>query len=300
MPKRRIITIIAGVALSLMSVFLIKLYIEQQRQEVIAKAKKVLEQSRAEQVSVLVAKRDIPPGTPIDSEGLEVNIIPKKSAQPQAVTSLDRVSGAVAIAPISKGEQVTLNKLGYVKQRGGLAAMTPAGRRAITISADNVSTLVGMLKPGDYVDVIAIVSVPSESEEVKKAPQMKVFPLFQNVLVLAVGQETETMLKFEVKSGQEGKKELSSLITVALTPQEANLIAFVQEQGKIRLVLRSPTDSQISIINPINWETFLGAVTPQKFPTKEPPKKEELKSEGYVEIYRGLSKERVPLLKYKE
>lgn len=297
MSKRRII-IIMGVVLSLISVFLINLYIQQQRQEVIAKAKKVLEQSRAEQVSVLVAKMDIPPGTLIGSESLEVSIIPKKLAQPQAVTSLDRISGTVVIAPISKGEQVTLNKLGYVKQRGGLAAITPVGRRAITISADNVSTLVGMLKPGDYVDVIAIVSVPSESEEVKKAPQMKVFPLFQNVLVLAVGQETETMPRLEGKSGQEGKKELSSLITLALTPKEANLIAFVQEQGKIRLVLRSPTDSQISIVNPVTWETFLGEtmLQPQKLP-KESPKREELKSEGYVEIYRGLSKERVPLLK---
>lgn len=309
MPKQRLILII-GIILALIAVFFIKVYLDEQRSLYREQAKKALKNIQANQTAVLVAKEDIPRGAAIDPDILETKIVPNQYLQPQAVTSLDRIAGMVAIASISAGEQLSLTKLANPKQAGGggLAESTPVGKRAITISVDNISSLAGMIKPSDYVDVIAMVPVPVQGPDGKQALQVAVMPLFQNVLVLAIGQNTGTIIQApsEGRYKKEEKKEASPLITLALSPQEASLIAFVQEQGKIRLVLRSPADSQIEQVKPASWDTLFQYVMPKETreqpkevepPPPPEPKKEEPKPIDYVEIYRGTNKERVPLSK---
>jgi len=217
------------------------------------------------------------------------------------------------VIPISKGEQITLNKLIWPREGGSgnisgtLAMVTPVGKRAITISVDNLASLAGMIKAGDYVDVIAMTPVPVETTEKKQGVQVAVIPLFQNVLVLAVGHEigrpaTSASLpeagRYSKPSDEKSPPSSSGttqLIALALAPQEANLIAFVQEQGKLRLTLRSPADSQVQPALPTTWDTLFKYIMPSKEGAKEPePVKEEIE---YVEIYRGLNKEKVPLSK---
>jgi pilus assembly protein CpaB len=303
MQKQRIMLIV-GVALAIVAVFLIKVFLDQQRKVLQEEASREAAQSQASRVSVLVAKQDIPQGTTIASGMVETKILSKQSLVPQVATSLDRIAGMITIAPIVKDEQISLSKLAYARQAGGLAEVTPVGKRAITITVDTVAGLAGMIKPGDYVDLIAILQVPVQLADGKQVNQVATMPLFQNVLVLAVGQQTggfsrETGRYSEAK---EEKKESGggySLITLALNPQEANLIAFIQEQGKIRLVLRSPADSQISqtqIVTPNNLAMFLQHLFPKEASQPE-VQKEETRPTGYVEIYRGLKKEKVPLSK---
>jgi len=294
MQRQRIILII-GIALALIAVFMINLYLNQQRQIIMENARKKLETMQANQISVLVAKNDIPRGSIIEPKSLEAQVIPNQFMQPQAVTTLERIAGMITIAPISKGEQITLSKLTYTKQAGGLAEVIPVGKRAITISVDNIASLVGMIKAGDYVDVIVLLPVPVQTQEGKQVTQVAVMPLFQNVLVLAVGQQIGTLFeeKARYKKEEERKSEPSSLITLALSPQEANLIAFVHEQGKIRLILRSPADSKVEPIQPVSWDTLFQYLMPKE--AVKPELKKEPESVSYVEIYRGLKREKVPL-----
>src|SRR3989338_5164718 len=281
MPKQRI-ALIAGIVLALVAIFMVKVYLDQQRQVIQEQAKRTLAKIQANQTAVLVAKKDIPKGIVIEPEMLETAIVPNQYLQPNAVTSLDRVAGMITIGPISKGEQIILSKLSQSRQAGqggGLAEATPVGKRAITVSVDNVSALGGMIKAGDYVDVIALVPVPVQTQEGKQASQAAVMPLFQNVLVLAVGQETGAVSAQDSRYKKEEKKEISPLITVALSPQEASLIAFVQEQGKIRLILRSPADSQIQPVQPASWDTLFQYLMPQEEVSR---KKDEPQAVDYV------------------
>lgn len=281
------------------SIIFINAYVRQQRELVKEQAKRVIERIQANQVAVLMAKDDIPKGTVIESSLLETAIVPGEYVQPQAVTSLDRISGMVVIAPISKGEQITLSKLTsqQVQAGGSLAMVTPIGTRAITIPVDNISSLVGMIKPGDYVDVIGMMPVPVQTAEGKVASQVVTLPLFQRVLVLAVGQETGVALApQESRYKKEEKREISSLITLALKPQEANFMAFVQEQGKLRLILRSPADSQVQPVQPASWDTLFQYIMPAA-PQRESEVKTEPQPNEYVEIYRGVNKEKVLLSK---
>lgn len=294
--QKRLLLIGLALILGGVAVFLIKVYLNQQQQVLQAQARQELAREQELQASVVVANRDIPKAAVIELEMLGVQTIPKEYLQPQAVISPDRIEGMVALVSISKGEQVTLSKLTSSKQAGtiSLAMATPVGKRAITISVDNVASLVGMIKPGDYVDVIAMLAVPVQTPEGKTAAQVMAIPLFQNALILAVGQEIGTLITPESRYKKEEKKEISSLITLALTPAEANLITFAQEQGKFRLVLRSPADSQIEPIQPASWETLFQYLFPQ-MPMQEAQLAKEKPKVREVEIYRGLKRETIPL-----
>ena len=294
--------LIGGIIFGILAVFMLNNYIQQQRQTVEEEVKKDV---RSNQAAVLVAKLDLAKGITLDANMLSSEIVPNQYLQPQAVTSLDRIEGMITVTQISKGEQITLNKLAYPREKDSLAAAIPIGKRAITVNVDNISSLLGMIKPGDYVDVISLVPVPMQTAEGKQVTQVGVIPLFQNVLVLAVGQDTaapgagKLEGRYKKEEKKEEKKEASPLITLALNPQEANIIAFVQEQGRIRLSLRSPGDSQIQPIQPTSWDTVMQYAMPNMANKAAPQEtiKAEAQAEGYIEVYRGLNKESVPIYK---
>lgn len=296
--KQKLI-LISGVVLGVVAIVMTKLYLDQQQQDIQDRAKKAIASMQANQTSVLVAMQDIPEGALIEAGMFDTAIVPNKFVQPQAVTSLDRISGMVTVAPIVKGEQISLSKLTSTKKAGGgdLAGMTPAGKRAISIPADNIASLSGMVKPGDYVDVLATLQVPIQGPDKQMSTQMVVVPLFQNVLILAVGQNTSSQNSANSRyADKETASAGAGLITLALGPQEANLITFVQEQGKMRLTMRSPADAQVEPMAPASWETLFQYIMPPR-QESSPATAEVVDTTEYVEVFRGLNKERVPLSK---
>jgi len=293
--KQKLI-LVSGIILGIMAIVMAKMYLDQQKQAVQERAKAAIANMQSNQTAVLVAKQDIPQGAAIESGMFETSIVPNKFVQPQVVTSLDRISGMVTVAPISKGEQISLSKLTNLKQNGGgdLAGLTPAGKRAISIIADSVATLSGMVRPGDYVDVLAIIQIPVQGQDGRITSQTAVIPLFQNVLVLAVGQNTGTTGSASRYAEKTSSSSGNTLITLALGPQEANLVAFVQEQGKLRLAMRSPADAKIEPMAPASWDSFFQYIMPAKRNVETAPA---VDTNEYVEVLRGLSKEKVALSK---
>jgi len=303
---RKKLPLIIGLILAIIAGVMIKLYVDQQHQAVVDDAKRKLEKMQASQTAVLVSKKDLLQGTVLEKDMLDVEIIPNQFVQPQAATSLDRVTGMMTMTPLSKGEQITLNKLvlsrDVAASGGSLAMATPIGKRATTVSIDNISAVGGMLRPGDYVDVSAVLNVPVQTAQGKTVTQAAVVPLFQNVLLLAVGTETASVKPTDSRYKKEERKEPSPAITLALTPQEANILAFVQEQGKLRLSLRSPSDAKMEAVQPASWDSLFQFMMPPKEVLDEQRRREQKPVEDpgeYIEIYRGLNKDKLPISKEK-
>ncbi len=284
MQKQRLIIVAVGVVLGLVAIFMVNNYIKDMATEAKRRADRELEKIRKNQAVVLVAKQDIPAGAAIQSGMLETSIVPREYVQPQVAASLDNVSGMVAVAPIARGEQISFTKLSLSEQRSkqrDLASVTPIGKRAVSVSAENLSDVVNLIRPGDNVDLIAVLSLTKESPEGRKYTEQTIVPAFQNVLVLAVGQETDPNAKPGGRSSQKVNQ-----ITVALRPTEANILAFLQEQGKIRISLRSMEDTQIERVEPTTWQSVLEQIPALKT--------EEADS---IDIYRGLKKEKIVISK---
>jgi pilus assembly protein CpaB len=292
MPKQRLVLIL-GTVLALITAFLVKVWMDQQR-GIIEEAIKIQAAQKQEKfMSILVAKEEIPAGDAVEADDVETKSVPERQVLPQSVTSLDRIQGMVAIADIFQGEPVTITKLAYPRAASGLADVTPVGRRAITISVDNIAAVAGMVKPGDYVDVIVLIAVPVKLPDGTQMTDNRVIPLFQNVEVLAVGQSTvgavRKVSRYAQEQPEEEAKPQSPLITLSLTPKEAGILAYISEQGKIRLVLRNPSDNKMEPLEITDLASLLRYLSPQ-------PEKPELpQPSSYVDVYLGLTKKRMPL-----
>lgn len=291
MPKQRLV-IILGVVLALIAAILVKVWMEQEKERI--KNQAPPPPTAEKLLSILVAKKEIPAGTLIDQEYLEKKSFPEKQVTMDAVVSLDRIQGMVTIANILPGEPISITKLEYPRAAAGLASVTPVGRRAISISVDNLASVSGMVKPGDYVDVIVVLAVPAMAADGTKMTDLRVIPLFQNVEVLAVGQSTVGLSKTASryapeKPAEETARPQAPLVTLSLTPKEASLLAYISEQGKIRLVLRNPQDSKMEPLEITSMESLFKYLSPQP-QGAEPPK-----PTGYVEVWRGSVKEKVPI-----
>ncbi|MCX5705567.1 MAG: Flp pilus assembly protein CpaB [Candidatus Omnitrophica bacterium] len=284
MQKQKLIILIAGVVLGLIAVVMVSSYIKDMEKTSKREAAKALEKLRDNQAVVLVANRDIPANTPIQGSMVEASIVPREYVQPQAATSLDRISGMLTVAPISRGEQVSLTKLASVGQttkHRDLSSLTPPGKRAVSVIAENISEVSSLIRPGDNIDLIAVLSMPKEIEG-KKVTEQTIIPAFQNVLILAVGQETDSSATLS-----KSQKEKINQITVALGPTEASIMTFLQDQGKIRISLRSAQDSVVEKAQPVTWESVL-----QYLPSLKPKEEPEVET---IDIYRGTNKGKMPI-----
>jgi pilus assembly protein CpaB len=258
--------IIIAVVFGALAVFLTNMYF-QQREEAL----------RVEEAQVLVALEDITKGSVIDYDMLGFKLIPVEYIEPKALLSKEAAVGKTALVTIMRGEQVLAGKLAAPGVGGlTLANKTPPGKRAFTIGLEEASAVGGMLRPGDHVDVLAMFTNPAIT-----------LALFQDILVLAVGQEMIAEKDEKAKRGGILGSRGRETVTLALTPQEVQIITVAMQQGKLRLTLRPRMEVgrampavDLSQLPPaVDLNTLL------QFYIRRPP------PAPSVEIIRGLEKE---------
>src|SRR3989338_7381579 len=283
--KRFLPFIFAGI-LGVTAVFLLQRYLKQQRQQVEAERQKLLGQyKRLSPVDVIVAIKDIPEDTMIIGDLLETRSIPQQFVQPYATVRIMDALGMYTKVPIAKGEQLMTNKLRRTSERpigDTLSAVTPEGKRAVTIGIDALTGVGGFVRPNDTVDVLWTFQLPQPGGQ---GHDLVTLPLFQNVSVLGVGSEIiGTKLSGDDKKPA-AAAAAANTITLALEPQAAAVLLYAREQGQITLVLRSRMEKEERVeVTPANMamvmESLLGSAA-----TGPPPKPQRT-----VEVFKGLER----------
>ncbi len=267
MIDRRILNIIIAIVLGISAVVLYTFF---QKQPSGSK-----EGPPPELVRVIVARTNIARGTIIKASHLAYKKLPKEAVEPNAYLSPSQVIGKKASVDMVAGEQITSSKLTSKQQGRTLSMKTPVGLRAITIPIDRFSSFEGLINPGNFVDVIGIFKIPQKVGD-RVITQNVIVPLFQNVRVLAVGPNI-----FEG-----GKSQKADTVTLALLPEQAELLAFAIEEGQIRLIMRSPLDSEMKPLPPMSMDTLWQLIF-QSMGKEPAPQKEEQPQPAKIEIYRG-------------
>jgi Flp pilus assembly protein CpaB len=136
-----------AVALAAVAALLTSFYVTSYKRHV---------QRGEEHVTVLVASRDIPAGTPGSDVAhmLTTETVLRRNVVPGAISKPEQVTRYVASQKTFKGEQVTMQRFGAVAETGARADLTGI-LRAFQIEGDGNQTLAGTLKDGDRVDVVA-------------------------------------------------------------------------------------------------------------------------------------------------
>ena len=176
---------------------------------------------------VVVATGDIQVGNKLAASDVRVITLPQSAIPPGAYSSPAKVVGRGAILPMSKGEFVLSNKLAALNAGSGLPSMIPQGMRAVSVRVNDVVSVAGFVQPGTHVDVLATGSQGSER-------QTKT--VLENVLVLAVGKSLDRNPSADAQT--------APVITLAVSPDDAQKLALVSQEGRIQLSLRNPLDTK--------------------------------------------------------
>ncbi|MCM5572086.1 Flp pilus assembly protein CpaB [Burkholderiaceae bacterium FT117] len=194
---------------------------------------------------VIVAARDVNLGTPLNAAMLEVVPWPAGAVPTGAFRNRADLEGRVLLTSLQRGEPVLEGKLAPVGTRGGLSAVIPEGKRAITVRVNEVVGVAGFALPGNYVDVM----VNTQDEQQK--PISKI--VLERILVLAVAQEA---------SRDETKPKVVNAVTLEVTPEEAERLDLARSVGSLSLVLRNQVDQNPSATEGITKRELLGQTPP--------------------------------------
>jgi len=182
-------------------------------------------------LQAVVAAKSIPVGTIITRDDVRLVPWPARSPVPGAFTSIDGVVNRGAIVEISENEPLTETKLAPLGSGGGLPPTIPEGMRAISVKTNEVVGVAGFVIPGTRVDVVVTLKQRGEkSEPISRA-------VVSNVQVLTAGTRFD-----QEKARTEGKPIPSTVVTLLVTPQDAERIALAASEGEITLTLRNPLD----------------------------------------------------------
>jgi pilus assembly protein CpaB len=179
-------------------------------------------------VQVVVAAGDIQAGDKLEARDVRVVTIPQSAAPPGAFSDVAQVLKRAAVLPISKGEFILKNKLAALEAGSGLPSMIPAGMRAVSVRVNDVVSVAGFVQPGTHVDVLATGN--------QGGSERQTVTVLENVKVIAVGGSLLERIA--------GGETSAAVITLLVSPDDAQKLALVSQEGRIQLALRNPLDTK--------------------------------------------------------
>jgi pilus assembly protein CpaB len=178
---------------------------------------------------VIVAADDLQVGARVEEHDIKVITIPASDMPSGAPRRRSDVIGHGVIIPITKGEFILPNKLAGENAGSGLPALIPPGMRAVSVRVNEVVSVAGFVTPGTRVDVLLTGTPGANGEE-------ETTTVLQNVAVLASGHTLERT--------STGEAQNTAVITLLVTPDDAQKLTLASQQGHIQLALRNPLDTR--------------------------------------------------------
>lgn len=187
-------------------------------------------------VMAVVAAADIPIGSKLTDRDVTLAPFPRASLPSRAYSRVAQVRERGVVLPISKGDFVLPDKLAAEDAGAGLPALIPQGMRAVSVRVNDVVSVAGFVQPGTRVDVLAT-GLPGTGNEAQTNT------VLENVAVIAVGRSLMDRLV-------SGETQNSPVITLLVSPDDAQKLTLASQEGRIQLALRNPLDTRKESIAP--------------------------------------------------
>lgn len=239
--------------LALLAVFMIWSYLDSRETE--------LQSDYGNQTPVVVAKEDIKELEIIDDRKVQLVNIPSKFQMPGHFKRVEDLYNTIAAVPIKKGEQITAPRVTYPGSQSGLSRQISVGKRALSIQVTEGQAVSRLLKPGDRVDVLALVDYASGKKE-----KLKVKTVLQDVMILSTGLfVTNSVPIVNIKDERDTRQvKLNNYtnfntVTLELTPFEVQKMVYLISAGNgIYLSLRNNDDKSVERISATRLYDVLG------------------------------------------
>lgn len=212
-------------------------------------------------VQAVVAARPLQVGTMVTKDDVKLVPWPAANPVPNSFTEIERVVNRGVIVSVSENEPLTEAKLAAVGSGAGLPPTITEGMRAVSIRVNEVVGVAGFVIPGTRVDVL--VTVKSGQGGQQQEPQTRV--VLSNVQVLTAGTRYD-----QERATAEGKPIPTSVVTLLLTPPDAEKLTLASEEGQIMLTLRNPLDTEPTVTEGTRFSALLGKPSPPPVTQRAP------------------------------
>ena len=179
---------------------------------------------------IAVATTDIAIGGRISPEMVRLADWFEGSVPAGAFVDGEKLDGRVVLQSVQRGEPLTEPRLAPVGTKGGLSAVVPAGKRAMTVRVNDVVGVAGFALPGTFVDVM----VNTQVDHAQRGDGSISKIVLERILVLAVAQESDR---------DATKPVVVNAVTLEVTPRDAEILDLARSVGTLSLVLRNQTDA---------------------------------------------------------
>jgi pilus assembly protein CpaB len=194
--------------------------------------------------SVVVAAHALAIGTELTEKDVKLVAWPAATPVPGAIGDVKSAVNRGLLTAVLQNEPITVNKLASVGT-AGLPPAIPRGMRAMSVKVNDVIGVAGFVVPGTHVDVVVTIRRASDSMTRTAA---------NNVQVLAAGTRQD-----QGKPETDSKTpNASTVVTLLVSPSDAERIALAQSEGEIMLMLRNPLDTEETMSPGVRTESLLG------------------------------------------
>jgi pilus assembly protein CpaB len=198
-------------------------------------------------VDVVVAADDMERGARIEGHDVMVVRFPEGTFPSNVYHKMSQVVGRGVILPMNKGEFILPSKLAGENAGSGLPALIPPGMRAVPVRVNEVVSVAGFVVPGTHVDVLLTGNPTNGGEQ-------QTTTVLENVAVVATGPHLERT--------SDGEPQASQVITLLVSPDDAQKLTLAQSQGRIQLALRNPLDTRQQDLNSTGTHVLYRGVAP--------------------------------------
>ena len=189
----------------------------------------ISQQGQMASTKVVVAAGDIQLGSRLNSQMLKTVDWPSGSIPSGAIAKAETLEDRVVRTSVLRGEPILEAKLAPVGTKGGLSAVIPEGKRAMTVRVNDVIGVAGFALPGNYVDIVVNTQLDGAGSASRQISKI----VLENILVLAVAQEANR---------DETKPRVVNAVTLELSPEQAEKLDLARSVGTLSLVLRNQID----------------------------------------------------------
>src|SRR6478752_5642524 len=196
----------------------------------------VTEKASAPLTRYLVAARPLKAGTLTRDEDFRsdpLDNVPSGAIR-DTTDDRNRLLGSLVRKNLDTGSPITSENVLPRGDRGFLASVLAPGTRAISIKVDAETGVAGLIKPGDYVDVL-LTQVSATADVARRALSET---LLQNVRIIAIDQEI-------VQGGGANNAtaaKVAQTVSLQLTPEQVKRIEVAKRLGSLSLAMRSAVE----------------------------------------------------------
>jgi pilus assembly protein CpaB len=213
-------------------------------------------------IDTLVAAQTIPSGTMLTRDHVKVVQWPASSRLDGSLSDPRTVVDRGAIVSIAANEPITETKLAAQGAGAGLPPTIPPGMRAMSVRVNEVVGVAGFVVPGTRVDVL--VTFESRSQASESVARVVV----SNVQVLTAGTRFD-----QEKARTDNRPIPTSVVTLLVTPEDAQRLALAAAEGRITLILRNPLDNAPTESLGMRAGGLMGAAPPPPVPAAPVPRR---------------------------